>query len=304
MRSPSTSRSGRLRVRQAAEVGDADDGELEALGGVDRHQPHRVRLDALDGRVGLDLPAVLCRCSTWSRKPRRSRPSSASKRRARRSSLWTLASRRSPQSRPSDVLSVAAVSIARSISSETVRRGALARSSASSAQKPASGVAVALGAGRRGLPAVLSSGGQHRLPHAARAARGRRARAAPARRSEQPRQRRGERRVQRQLVQRVGQRPQVGEQVADLLVAPEAADGRERAQAAQLQRALEHLEVAASRAAAPRSPRPAPARLRSAPRRAGPAAAPRPGATAARAAARRRRLGPRRRALPAHRGCR
>ena len=50
--------------------------------------------------------------------------------------------------------------------------------------------------------------------------------------------------VQRLLVERVGERAQIGDQIADLLVTPERADGRERAQAAQLQRALEHLEVA------------------------------------------------------------
>ena len=37
----------------AAEVGDADDRELEALGGVDRHQPHGLDVAELDRRVGL-----------------------------------------------------------------------------------------------------------------------------------------------------------------------------------------------------------------------------------------------------------
>ncbi len=57
-------------------------------------------------------------------------------------------------------------------------------------------------------------------------------------------QRRGERAVQGQLVERVGKRPQVGEQVADLLVFPEAPDRRERVQAAILQRALVDLQIA------------------------------------------------------------
>ena len=37
----------------AAEVGDDHDGELEALGGVDRHQAHGVEAAEVDGRVGL-----------------------------------------------------------------------------------------------------------------------------------------------------------------------------------------------------------------------------------------------------------
>ena len=44
----------RLGPRLAAEVGEAHDRELEPLRGVNGHQPHRIRLDALDGRVGLD----------------------------------------------------------------------------------------------------------------------------------------------------------------------------------------------------------------------------------------------------------
>ena len=101
-RSPSTSRSGMLRVRRAAEVGDAHDRELEPLGGVDASSaaPRRARRPRT-GASGSARRRASRRCSTWSRKPRRSRPSLASKRRARRSSLWTLASRRSPQSRPS-----------------------------------------------------------------------------------------------------------------------------------------------------------------------------------------------------------
>ena len=61
MRSPSTSRSGYAQFGRAAEVGDAHDGELEALGGVDAHQPHGVRLDAFDGRVGLAAAPARCR---------------------------------------------------------------------------------------------------------------------------------------------------------------------------------------------------------------------------------------------------
>ena len=60
-----------------------------------------------------------------------------------------------------------------------------------------------------------------------------------------PGERRGEHRVQRLLVARVGERPQIAVQVPDLLASPERADRRERAQAAQLQRALENLDVAA-----------------------------------------------------------
>ena len=37
----------------AAEVGDDDRRELEALGGMDRHEPHRLDVAELDGRVGL-----------------------------------------------------------------------------------------------------------------------------------------------------------------------------------------------------------------------------------------------------------
>ena len=55
----------------------------------------------------------------------------------------------------------------------------------------------------------------------------------------------GEHRVQRHLVQGIGQRAQPRQQVAHLLVAPEGADGRERAQAALLQRALVYRQVAA-----------------------------------------------------------
>ena len=51
-------------------------------------------------------------------------------------------------------------------------------------------------------------------------------------------QRRSERPVERVLIQRVREHPQVGDQVSDLLVPPERAHRRQRAQAAKLQRAL------------------------------------------------------------------
>ena len=43
----------RAEVAPAAEVGDDHDRELEALGGVDRHQPHGVEAAEVDRRVGL-----------------------------------------------------------------------------------------------------------------------------------------------------------------------------------------------------------------------------------------------------------
>ncbi len=44
----------RPHQRLAPEVGDAHDGELQALRRVDGHQPHGVGLDAFDRGLGLD----------------------------------------------------------------------------------------------------------------------------------------------------------------------------------------------------------------------------------------------------------
>ena len=53
MRGPSDEQVGHAVVLRATEVGHAHDGELQALGGVDAHQAHGVRLHALDRGVGL-----------------------------------------------------------------------------------------------------------------------------------------------------------------------------------------------------------------------------------------------------------
>jgi len=103
------------------------------------------------------------------------------------------------------------------------------------------------------------------------------ARAAAQRRCQQP--------VEGLLVQRIGQRAQIGDQIADLLVAPEGAYGGERAQPAQLQRPARTPPGRRTPATAPRFHRVG-RRLRApAPPHAARACAPRPGATAAPAAA-------------------
>ena len=70
----------------ASGIGDDDDLELEALGGVDREQPHGVGAFLL--RHGVELPGTCGSCSATKRtKPSMSGPRSSSYDRARRASL-------------------------------------------------------------------------------------------------------------------------------------------------------------------------------------------------------------------------
>ena len=222
-------------------------------------------------------------------------PRSSSKRRARRASLWALASspgaarcRTSTGPPPGS-----GCSSARAISSPSARSGACARSRSANTQKRSS---ASSSAGARpssgpaadrqleGPPAPLLGGereqrqGVAREPHRAATASSR---------------------VQRHLVQRIGEHAQVGEQVFDLLALPVARRRRRAcARPCCCERPLVHGDVARARAAARRPRRRAPPRRRQLRHAAGRAAAPRPGARARRAAARRRSPAARRQPPP------
>ena len=92
----STSRSGGLRFAPAAEVGDHDDRELEALRGVDRHQPHGVEAAEVDGRVGLAGVGLELGGGEVDEAAHVA-PAARLEGGRQRSSLWTLASRRAPR---------------------------------------------------------------------------------------------------------------------------------------------------------------------------------------------------------------
>ncbi len=224
-------------VGHAPEVRHANHGELQALGRVDAHEAHRVGLDAFDGRVGLTGRRSILQAL------------GVVEEQAQVASLGRFEAAREPQQlvhvgkaplaplEPEHVLAVAARC---DHALDQLRQGALS---------PLGALALDERVQLQRPMAVLRSerfhslGARKRRPHATCArARGARQQREPVAR--EPGQRRGQHAEQRLLVERVREHPQIREQVADLLVHPEAAGSGERAQPAQLQRALIHLEVA------------------------------------------------------------
>ena len=205
----------------AAEVGHADDRELEPLGAVDRHQPHRVERLALDRRLALPRADAARRTARL----RRARGSRAG--RGRRGLVLAR--------QPHQLAHVGQPPLAaghrehapgrsrwrrstRSISSLDARCGAAAarpRTTPRTRQLRASSALQLVEAGSVGLARSPHQGSRPRPRPAAASTTSASTRDAD--------QRRGEHRVQRLLVARVGERAQIGDHVDDLRVRPVAA---------------------------------------------------------------------------------
>ena len=269
-------RSSSLAVpRPAAEVGDADDLELEPLGAVDRHQPHRVERLALDRRLALA-------------RGRRSRPTPPRGRgRARGSRAGPGPTPPRTRARGASACARWRAAAGRRASPASPGRSRCARAPARSAPRSPAGrherarprttPRTPPGARDRRRRASSSAPSGSRSTH--HGSRPRARAAAPSTTSasaETPDQRRGEHRVQRLLVARVGERAQVGDEVDDLRMGPVAAAADHvRRDPALLERALVDPQVGrgagqqddlprrgpgADQLAAPARPAPAPRR--------------------------------------------
>ena len=207
-------------VLRAAEVGDADDAELQALRRVDAHQPHRVGLAVGHGRVGLGAAEPVLVVGDVVEEATQLAPLA---RFIAAGDAQQLVHVRQPPLGPAQrehVLGVAAL-IERALdqlgdASAAPRRRARPRRRA--AERPPAASRSA--AGRRTILRKLLSSTRSSVSHTPRLP-------AFAARTEQRQpvardadQRRGQRPVQSQLVERIGQRAQVREQIADLLVRP------------------------------------------------------------------------------------
>ena len=209
-------------ARLAAEVGDADDRELEALGAVDRHQPHGVQALGLERRLALARLGEVAGLGVGEE--------------------------------AAQVAALGAFVLARQAHQlAQVREAAVAAGARERGEVVAGGDDRALEQHlqRRSL-GVLALGGQqprdrgvrrlHRLPQAA-------ARVAVLGQADElvgagAVEGRGEHRQQRLLVVRVGEHAQPGEAVADLLLAPVAAAADDvRRQALLLERLLEQPQA-------------------------------------------------------------
>ncbi len=233
---------GRAQLRLSPEVGDADDRELEALGGVDRHEPHRLLAAELDrrlrlARVGLEL----------GQRPVDEAADVAPVLRlvggGEPDHLRHVGQAPHPAGEAQHVLVVAAggdAPLEQRV--EAQPRGALALGLHRRRERRE---ALALGRVERRAPGVDVVLGEHvpepppgRPPvRGLREQRERVGRGAGA-------ERRRERAEQRDLVAGVGDRAEVGAEVLDLLAGPEAAPaGGQRGEPLGLQRPLEEAHV-------------------------------------------------------------